>query len=175
MGGGSSSSSSASTNNTQNTDKRLVVSDQAIGLSSDSSTVNITMADQGAIKGAANIAASALDLVVSAGNAAAVNYQDLLVGTASALDGIFSLADKAATGGFGSLEKSQSNAASALEGIFSLADKALTGGFGSLEKSQSNAAANIDTTQSKGTLDNRTITILGVSAAVAVAAYAMRK
>lgn len=139
MGGGSSSSSSSNATTTTNTDKRLVVSDSAIGLSSDSSTVNITTTDQGAIKGA-------LDIVKGGNDALQANYDALLVGTGQALTG-----------------------------IFALADKALSGGFGSLEQSQGNAAAVIDTAQSKGTLDNRTITILGVSAAVAVAAFAMRK
>ena len=138
MGGGSSSSSSNATT-TKNTDKRLVVSDSGIGLSSDSSTVNITTSDQGSIQGA-------LDIVRGSNDALQANYENLLVGTGQAFSG-----------------------------ILSLAEKAMAGGFGSLDKSQGNVAALVDTAQSKGTLDNRTITILGISAAVVVGAFAVRK
>ena len=139
MGGGSSSSASSNATTTSNTDKRLVVSDSGIGLSADSSTINLTMTDAGAVKGA-------LDVVRGGNDALAASYENLLVGTGQAFSG-----------------------------ILSLAEKAMAGGFDSLEQSQGNVAALVDTAQSKGTLDNRTITILGVSAAVAVAAFAMRK
>lgn len=49
MGGGGSSSSSSTQTSTQNTDKRQVVDNQSVGVSSDSSTVNVTMTDQGAL------------------------------------------------------------------------------------------------------------------------------
>lgn len=48
-GGGGSSSSSSTSSSTTNTDKRQVVDNQSVGVSSDSSTVNVTMTDQGAI------------------------------------------------------------------------------------------------------------------------------
>jgi len=47
--GGSSSSSSSTSTSTQNTDKRQVVDNQSVGVSSDSSTVNVQMTDLGAI------------------------------------------------------------------------------------------------------------------------------
>ena len=50
-GGGGSSSSSTSATTTTNTDKRLVV-DHGVGVSSDSSTVNVTTTDLGAIQSA---------------------------------------------------------------------------------------------------------------------------
>lgn len=164
MGGGSSSSSSASTNTTTNVDKRLVVSDSGIGLSSDSSTVHITMQDQGAIRAAGEIAARgldagklALDAVSSSGKLSAANYEALLNNSSEAFAGIFKLADTALAGGFKSLDSTQAGMTAAI-------NKTLAG-----------MAAAVDTQQSKGTLDNRTITILGVSAAVAVAAYAIKK
>lgn len=52
MGGGGSKSSSSTTTSTQNTDKRQVVDNQSVGVSSDSSTVNVTMTDLGAIDAA---------------------------------------------------------------------------------------------------------------------------
>jgi len=67
MGGGDSSSSSSSSNatNTTNVDKRQVVSDNGLGVSSDSSTVNVSILDQNAIEKAVNLAgntqAGALD------------------------------------------------------------------------------------------------------------------
>ncbi|MQY50833.1 hypothetical protein [Rhodocyclus gracilis] len=54
-GGGGSSSSSANTTTTNTTDKRLVV-DTGVGVSSDSSTVNVSVLDQGAINGAIDLA-----------------------------------------------------------------------------------------------------------------------
>lgn len=48
-GGGGSSSSSSSSTSTQNIDKRLVV-DNGVGVSSDSSTVNVNALDAGAIE-----------------------------------------------------------------------------------------------------------------------------
>lgn len=86
----------------------------------------------------------ALDLATKANDAAGINYDNLL---------------------------KTSN--SALTGIFSLAADTLKGGFSSLAQSQSQAQATIDTAQSKGTLDNRTITLLGIAATIA-AAFIMR-
>jgi hypothetical protein len=50
FGGGGSSSASMSTTN--NLDKRLVVGDSALGITSDNSTLTLNMLDAGAIKGA---------------------------------------------------------------------------------------------------------------------------
>lgn len=184
--GGSSSSASTNATSTTNTDKRLVVSDQAIGLSSDSSTVNISMADQGAIAGAAGIADRAITAMSLNDAMAGTNYQDLLKTTADAFNTV-SAAEKDAAGlraqsasdvaalsakNYGAL---LSTTTSAMSGLFSLADKALTGGFGTVQNSLGAISSAQDTANSKGTLDNRTITILGVAAAVAVGAYAMRK
>lgn len=58
FGGGNSTSST--TNQTLNTDRRQVVDGGSLGLSSDSSTINITSLDAGAISDAKEIAVSAL-------------------------------------------------------------------------------------------------------------------
>lgn len=73
-GGGSSSSSQASS--TTNVDKRQVVDNGGVGVSSDSSTVNVTntSTDNGAIQ-------SAMNLVNNAGGAALSAYQSLLNAT----------------------------------------------------------------------------------------------
>ena len=75
-GGGSSSSksSSSSSTTTVNTDRRQVVDGGSVGVSSDSSTVNVEMTDQGAVK-------SAIDLVRDSGAAAYLAYSDLLNAT----------------------------------------------------------------------------------------------
>lgn len=86
----------------------------------------------------------AIKLASDVNDAASTNYKALLTGTDSAL-----------------------------AGIFSLAKEAMSGGFSSLAQSQTQAQALIDTTQSKGTLDNRTITLLGITATIA-AAFIMR-
>lgn len=143
--GGSSSSSSSNQTSTTNVDKRQVVSG-GTGVSADNSTIHVSSLDGGAIQGAADIAKSALDTISTANAANSTNYEQLLNTTGDAL-----------------------------VGMFKLADMALSGGFKSVGDTQQAMAAAIDTANSKGTLDNRTITILGVSTAVAVAAYAMRK
>lgn len=86
----------------------------------------------------------AMDLATKANDAAGINYDTLLKGTNSALSG-----------------------------IFSLASDAMKSGYSSLATSQAQAQAIVDTTQSKGTLDNRTITLLGIAATIA-AAFIMR-
>lgn len=72
--GGSSSSSSANTTSTTNVDKRQVVDNGAIGVSSDSSTVNVSMLDNGAVN-------HAIDLVNNAGAGALDAYKALLATT----------------------------------------------------------------------------------------------
>lgn len=57
--GGKSSSSSASTSNTTNIDKRLVVDNGAIGISADSSNVNVNVLDGNAINQAFDFAGDA--------------------------------------------------------------------------------------------------------------------
>lgn len=73
-GGGGSSSSSSTATTTQNTDKRQVVDNSSIGVSSDSSTVNVNYTDQGAVN-------QAVDLVRSAGAGALDAYKSLLAAT----------------------------------------------------------------------------------------------
>lgn len=64
-GGGGSSSSSSNATTTQNTDKRQVVDGGSVGVSSDSSTVNVNTTDHGAVNAAMTMAgnteAGALD------------------------------------------------------------------------------------------------------------------
>ncbi len=73
-GGGDSSSSSANTTTTSNTDKRQVVDNGAVGVSSDSSTVNVQYTDQGSV-------AQAIDLVKASGVGAIEAYKALLATT----------------------------------------------------------------------------------------------
>lgn len=64
FGGGDSSSSSSTS--TSNTDKRQVVSDYGVGVSSDSSTVNVSLTDQGAFAKAVDLARSGSDNTLQA-------------------------------------------------------------------------------------------------------------
>lgn len=70
--GGSSSSSNATT--TTNTDKRQVVDNSSIGVSSDSSTVNVYATDQ-------NSVAKAIDLTGAVASGALDGYRALLAAT----------------------------------------------------------------------------------------------
>lgn len=69
--GGSSSSSQSSSTNTTNTDKRLVVDGSSIGISSDSSTVNVQALDSGIVN-------KALDTVAAADATAGEGFDRLL-------------------------------------------------------------------------------------------------
>lgn len=60
-GGGSSQANTTTTTTTQNTDKRMVLDGQSVGVSADGgSNVVINTSDQGAIKGASDIALGAI-------------------------------------------------------------------------------------------------------------------
>lgn len=139
MGGKSGGSSSSNSNSTQNTDKRLIVSDQGLGISSDTSTVNVTALDQGAIKGAVDITSKALDTVAGAN---AMQGQSL--------DSIIGLAGDLFRGGFKALETSQDQVNTAYQTA-------------------------TETKQAAGTIDNRTIMVLGIAAAGALAYMAHGK
>lgn len=62
-GGGSSQANTTTTTTTQNTDKRMVLDGSSVGVSADGGsavTINNTSTDQGAIKGAGDIALAAI-------------------------------------------------------------------------------------------------------------------
>lgn len=86
-GGGGSESSSATTTTTTNTDKRQVVSDNGVGITSDASTVNVTMADQGTVL-------AAIDLSKLGANNQLAAYQSLLGTSAGLLDKLIDANDK---------------------------------------------------------------------------------
>lgn len=64
FGGGDSSSSSSSSNSTttQNTDRRQVVDNGGIGISSDTSTVSVTLTDRDAVKQAIDLSKTSSEL-----------------------------------------------------------------------------------------------------------------
>jgi hypothetical protein len=64
FGGGGSSSSSSTTTST--TDKRQVVSDYGVGVSSDQSTVNVTLSDHNAIQSALDLTKTGTEHVAGA-------------------------------------------------------------------------------------------------------------
>lgn len=88
-GSKSSSSSSTNTTNTTNIDRRQVMSDGAIGITSDSSTVNVQSMDAGLVKAALDVVSGVdasnrdgysklLDVVVSTEAAGNEGYSKLL-------------------------------------------------------------------------------------------------
>lgn len=90
-GGGGSSSSNETT--TQNIDKRLVV-DSGIGISSDSSTLNVTALDGGAVQAAFEFAGQNVELLKNADALQGQTAQQLI-----------NLADRVFTGAFSVLDK----------------------------------------------------------------------
>ena len=102
--GGSSSSSSSTASTTANTDKRMVIDGNSLGVSSDSSTVNVTALDGGAIDKAGAAVQAALDTVQA---------NDAIQG--QNLSGIIGLAGQLFKGGFESLKTSQGQAQTALQ------------------------------------------------------------
>ena len=92
FGGGGGRSSTASATTSTNTDKRLVVSDSAIGISSDNSTINLTTTDGGAVDASFDFAKSAnamtFEFAKSANAIASENFNDLLNTTNNVLSGI---------------------------------------------------------------------------------------
>lgn len=97
-GGGGGGSSSSNSTSTQTTDKRMVV-DNGIGISSDSSTVNVTTLDAG-------IVSKALDTVAAADATSGAGFSQLL-----------GLADKLFTGAGSMIEKTQNASLAQLETI----------------------------------------------------------
>lgn len=81
------SSSSQSAQTTTNVDKRQVVSDSAVGVSSDSSTVNISTLDSGAVN-------AAISLAASADGQSGENYRNLLELTGGVFKEAFKVIDK---------------------------------------------------------------------------------
>lgn len=91
FGGGDSSSSNSSSSSTSNTttniDKRQVVSDAGLGVSSDSSTVNVTLTDRDSV-------AKALDFAQKQDALAANSYDNLIKLTAGLFAESFKVIDK---------------------------------------------------------------------------------
>lgn len=89
-GGGSSSSNETTT---QNVDKRLVV-DSGIGISSDSSSVNVTALDAGAITDAFEFANANVELLKASDALQGQSVAQLLNLTDKVFDGAFKVLDK---------------------------------------------------------------------------------
>lgn len=85
---------------------------------------------------------------------------------------MFALATAANTKDYGQLLNTSGDA---LKGMFTLVDNAASKSFSAAQVAQENARAMLDTAQSKGTLDNKTIAMLGVAALAAVGLFAFRK
>lgn len=122
QGGGGGSSSSATTD-TKNIDKRLVV-DAGTGVSADQSTVTVNTLDAGAIAGALEFGAKALDGVTDLGENTSKYALDL---SALSVDKVFGLADTVLKGAYGTIDKN----AQLIERTGSFVDKAYADAKGS--------------------------------------------
>lgn len=143
-GGGGSSSSSASSNTTNNTDKRIAV-DKGIGISSDSSTINVQALDGDIVK-------NALDALIS-GKTVDAGSVNRALDTVSANNAI-------AGEGFSKL--------------LNLAGDLFAGAGNVIEKNQDTALAQIASINAaaadqKGTIDQKTIMVLAIAGAAAIA------
>lgn len=96
--GGSSSSSQSSSTTTTNTDKRLVVDGGSLGISSDSSTVNVQTLDAGIVN-------KALETVAAADATAGEGFDKLLQLTESLFDAGGKLLENNATTTLAQLEQ----------------------------------------------------------------------
>lgn len=100
MGGGDSSSSASTSSNSTAIDKRMVV-DSGVGVSSDSSTVNITSTDMGAVKSAFDFAGasgrSALEFAGESGERMVDSFDRVLKLADTVLSGSLTANDKSAS------------------------------------------------------------------------------
>lgn len=109
-GGGSSSSSSTTSTTTQNTDKRIAIS-EGIGISSDSSTVNVSTLDAGIVN-------KALDTVSAADATAGDGFGKLLALADKLFVGAGEVIDKTQTttmAQIGALSSAQNDAKGAID------------------------------------------------------------
>lgn len=160
FGGGSSSNASTSssttttsntqyTTNTQNIDKRLLA-DGGVGVSSDESTVNVSVLDQGAVQ-------HAIDLVNSADTRQSADYQQFLALTKDAFGEVLKV-----------VQKNQDFAAQIASGAGSLA-KDLTASLGSAyeiaQKTTDDAYTSAESVKSGVADQQKTLLIVGAIAA----------
>lgn len=149
-GGGTTSTASSSTTNTSttNSDNRQVVSDSGMGFSnvSGGSSINITQSDGGAMAAARGMYDTSATMFKMSNDANVKNYDKLL-----------------------------NTSSDSLMGMLEFATGTLKEGFDSVKGAQENARAMMEVGQSKGTLDNKTIAMLGMAALAAVGLIAFRR
>lgn len=92
--GGGSSSSSSNSQETTNVDRRQVVGEGSVGVSSDSSTVNVSVLDSGAIDKAGAIASQAIAAVSAGTVTQQQGFALLLDATSKAIGEVFKVIDK---------------------------------------------------------------------------------
>lgn len=156
-GGGDSSSSSSTATSTTNIDKRMALS-SGVGVSSDSSTVNVNSLDGGAIAQALGFAGSALDSIKSSDATNAQGFTALLSSVNKTIDANTS----AGTG-----------AAQSFNGLLKLAGDLFATGSQMIGKTQDATLAQLATINTaandqKGAIDQKTIIVLAVAGAAAV-------
>lgn len=143
-GGGGSSSSSSNSTTTENTDKRIAVQ-SGMGISSDSSTINVQALD-------ANIVGNAMDMIKAADATHGVSTTALLQTAGDVFGG---------------------NAQSFMA-LLSVADKLFTGAADVIAKTQDTAlgqmaTVNTSKNDSQGMIDQKTMVILAVAGIGALA------
>lgn len=194
-GGGDSSSSSSSTSETNNVDRRFVVGNNAVGISADNSeigTVTIQSVD-------ANIVNRAMDSVTDGQLINAKSFEHILASQAmenqarreaeaaalqaqlAASSAAFSTAAATVSAAGAQTQAGFSQLINAGLNLFedstSLVNNVLGAAMKETSRTQDLTAAAYQTAvaEKAGAIDNKTITILGISAAVAAVAISMRK
>jgi hypothetical protein len=99
-----------------------------------------------------------------------INHTD--AGAMRAATDMFKLANDAGSKNYGALLNTSSDA---LKGMLEFATGTMSKGFDTVKTAQENAVRMMDTAQSKGTIDNKTMIMLGLGAVAMVGIFAFRK
>lgn len=99
-----------------------------------------------------------------------INHTD--AGAMKAATSMFQMANDAGSKNYGALLNTSSDA---LKGMLEFASGTMSKGFDTAKTAQENAVRMMDTAQSKGTIDNKTMIMLGLGAVAMVGLLAFRK
>lgn len=159
---GGSGGSSSSTTTTNNTSIQAGIGDGAIGVFGQGNSLSVTnnTSDYGAIHDAFSFGKDALQ-------ASTKNNKDFL----DSGNSLFKMSTDANSSNY---EKLLSTTSGGFNNLMSFGREAVSGALSSISDSQKNVAALLDTAQSKGTMDNRTMIMLGGGALLVVAVVAWR-
>lgn len=196
MGFFDSNSSSSTSNFSQQQEKNLAIASGATGISAENSTVNVVSTDSGAVRGA-------FDAIKASDAQRGKNYDKLLTTTSDIFDsgaGMFTDMTKQSGKNFDNLLSASGdlfaqgganyknmlnttsdlfgkvfdNSGSNYEKLLSNTSTTMAGLIDGVASAQNFFMSALDTTQSKGTLDNRTITVIGLAVAAVLGLFLLK-